>query len=154
MPRVQLIILWVGLIGDIITKGSLTFQLVHLAMRHMWVNFGVILGGYIVSSSFVSPSAYRLAVHTALCYKLSLIAPSDTPGGILLDARMAPALCLRNCAMPAAHEAVERVQVTAYWLSHYPTRIADKMTEWRTKSEIDLERRSRPAVPDGGISDL
>ena len=47
-----------------------------------------------------------------------------------------------------------RVQVTAYWLSHYPTRIADKMTEWRTKSEIDLERRSRPAVPDGGNPDL
>ena len=67
MPRVQLIILWVGLVGDIITKGSLTFQLIHLAMRHMWVNFGVILGGYVVSSSFVSPSAYRLTAHTACC---------------------------------------------------------------------------------------
>jgi len=54
---VQLIILWVGLVGDIVTKGSLTFQLIRLAIRHTWVNFGVILGTYIISSCFVRPAA-------------------------------------------------------------------------------------------------
>ena len=49
----QLIILWIGLVGDIVTKGSLTFQLIRLAIRHTWVNFGVILGAYIISSCFV-----------------------------------------------------------------------------------------------------
>ncbi len=53
----QLIILWVGLVGDIVTKGSLTFQLIRLAIRHTWVNFGVILGTYIISSCFVRPAA-------------------------------------------------------------------------------------------------
>lgn len=49
----QLIILWIGLVGDIVTKGSLTFQLIRLAIRHTWVNFGVVLGAYVISSFFV-----------------------------------------------------------------------------------------------------
>ena len=41
-------------------------------------------------------------------------------------------------------------QVTAYWLSHYPARIGHHMADRRCRSDIDLERTSRPVQPDKG----
>ena len=45
-------------------------------------------------------------------------------------------------------------QVTAYWLSHYPSRIGHHMADRRCKSDVDLERRSRPIQPEGGGAPL
>ena len=69
----QLIILWIGLGGDIVTKGSLTFQLIRLAIRHTWVNFGVILGAYIISSCFVRPAVDAKCHHVLSPWLLHVI---------------------------------------------------------------------------------
>ena len=53
LPRVHKVIVWLGIFMDLISKVSLTFQIIHLAHSRRWLNFGFILGGYIISSIIV-----------------------------------------------------------------------------------------------------
>ncbi len=78
---------------------------------------------------------------------------------LIINVQLAMSARLLHCALPRWSSLAWSVQhlrllgsaqVTAYWLSHYPARIGHHMADRRCRSDIDLERKSRPVQPDKG----
>lgn len=150
------------------------FQIQRMARHGLWLNVGMILGGLVLSSAMVriptscisvtSTSSHMPADHHGACYLLpqqvaasrNKVPCNANALNHSLTSNVHRSACPPKSKLSGMHGRDEfrcGVQVTVYWLSHYPTSVAGACVDWRPPNHVERDQAD-PRCPGSSKSAL